>query len=877
MRWRVYPILFLTLYAFPLLAGKNLSSRTIPLGVDHSHVLRDSYIPYYQIKRPKIALALSGGGARGFAQIGVLKAFEKHGLPIDGISGTSIGAIIGGLFAIGYTATEIEKLAYEIQWSDIIQDTPPRKQLFLSQKEDRSQYLVQLRLKGLALDIPSAYTSGQKLTTMIADLILNAPCPISDDFDLLHIPFRAVTTDLLTGRKVVLKTGSLIDALRASMAIPLLFTPVPTGNELLVDGGLVQNLPVHEAKTMGADLIIAVDTSSKLRSQKDMNVPWVIADQVTTIMQQDKIKEQLALSDMVIQPQLENISNTEFDQIETLIKAGEAAAELVIPQIEDALKRFSHHPDTLFSIRSISVDGLKHLDEERFDSYIDMDTVNLIPLSKIVWSGQSLFQTGYFKNVSASLKGATKTLVFHVQENPIVRDISISGNTLFPDSAIIGLLKTKCGHVLNTNQGRHDLRQIVQYYRDKGYVLAKIDFVHIDEGRLQIAIDEGRIGQIFLTGNHRTHPYVIRRELPLNEGDLFNVSFLKTGIQNIYSTGYFDDVRFRIQKIDHLNNLIFHLNEHGFTLIRTGLRYDLERSTKGFFQLVEENLFGYGYEGSLFALIGKYDNRMSARLKADRLFRTYMTFNSDLSWSEKTYRYYKDLKYTGRYRHSIKTMGLTVGLQMQRLGTLSIQIKSEDIQVDPVSGNSHLMDKYTARNLTICSEVDTRDRVPFPQNGKYHILEYETGGAFLGSDVSYMRIFSSMEFFQPLSHRLIFHPKIIWGTADLATPFSKQFHMGGLNSFMGLPEDALIGKRIITLSSEIRYRAPWLKWVNTYLSIRGYLGSVWNKYETITVKDFKLGLGIVLSFGTPLGPIHLGHGIMSDGVYHYYFSAGYTF
>ena len=407
--------------------------------------------------------------------------------------------------------------------------------------------------------------------------------------------------------------------------------------------------------------------------------------------------------------------------------------------------------------------------------------------------------------------------------------------------------------------------------------MARIESARIENGKLLIAIDEGKIGQIYLTGNQRTHPFVIRRELPLKEGDLFNVSLLKKGTENIYSTGYFDDIRFENIKLNRHYDLIFHLNEHGFTLVRTGLRYDLERLTKGFVQIVEENMLGYGYEGSLFALAGKYDERFAARLKADRLFKTYMTFRTDLSASQKTIRYYKDLKSTGEYRHRIQSAGLVFGLQMQRLGTLSLQIKTENIMLKPISGDVPLNEKYTARSLTLCSEVDTRDHVPFPQNGKYHILEYETGGELLGSDISYVRIFSSMEFYLPLNKSIVLHPKVMWGTADLGTPFSKQFHLGGLDSFMGLPDDALIGKRMIAFNGEIRFKIPWTELLNSYFSIRCDLGSVWNKYEKITTNDFKQGIGAILSLDTPLGPFHLGYGIMRDGLHQIYFSAGYQF
>ena len=237
----------------------------IPLGYGQKPTGKDSFIPYFQEHRPKIALALSGGGARGLAHIGVLKVFEKYGLPIDGIAGTSMGAIVGALAAVGYSASEIDSIARNTDWDEIIKDAPPRRQLYLGQKEQKSRSVFQIRFEKLSLDFRPAYTTGQKLTTALMDILLKAPCPFqSEDQDLI-ISLKVITTDLLSGKKVVFDRSSLVDALRATLAIPLLFTPVEKDSFMLVDGGLLDNLPVDEARNIPADLVIAVDTSSKLR------------------------------------------------------------------------------------------------------------------------------------------------------------------------------------------------------------------------------------------------------------------------------------------------------------------------------------------------------------------------------------------------------------------------------------------------------------------------------------------------------------------------------------------------------------------------------------------------------------------------------------
>jgi NTE family protein len=872
-------ILTFLITLFPLFVQRQGKTTTIEIPIE-AYVQSNNinqFFPSYQYNRSKIALALSGGGARGLAHIGVLKVFEKQAITIDGIAGTSIGAIIGGFSAIGYSATEIENLASKINWNEIIHDTPPRQQLFLAQKEQRARHMFQIRFKGFSLDIRSAYTAGQKFSTILAEHILNAPYSFNSDFDKLNIRFRAVTTDLISGEKVVLKNGSMVKALRASMAIPLLFTPVTINNRLLVDGGLVQNLPTTEAKSLKADIIIAVDTSSKLRNTNTLKAPWEIADQVTTIMHREKIQEQIKIADLLIQPKLENISNTDFDKIEQIIRAGEKAAEHILPQIEKLISNNTKSKNiTQFHVKKIKLSGLINLSTDFFINSIAIDTTKPVSIDQINWAGQSLLQSGYFNTISAELDTVNNILTFKVTENTFVENIEIWGNTVFNDSILISDLQLKTGAILNFQKGRQDLRSIIKKYHETGYALARIADINIHNNSLQIGIDEGKISNINLIGNNRTLPFVILRNLSIKPGNLFNVSLLKKGIENIYSTGYFEGVQFDVTNKPNSHELTLYLIERGFNLLRLGLRYNIERQTQGFLEAVEENLFGLGIESSLMGLLGNRDKMIQACLRSDRLFNTFLTTKLNVSSYKRYFNYYKNNKSIGEYSKSGFQRSLALGQQMRRLGTLFIQLCIERIHIKPVSGKTP-EEKFTLRNLTIKSEIDTRDRVPFPKTGKYHLLEYETAGQFLGSEVSYIKLRSSMESYYPLSSSIVFHPKIQWGTADLTTPFVKQFSLGGLESFLGLPENGLIGRRFFSFNFECRYKIPWPKYLESYFSIRYDFGGIWSGYEKITTRDFKHGIGFIFTLNTPVGPIQLANGHMSDGIKQFYLSAGYKF
>ncbi|HTY58357.1 MAG TPA: patatin-like phospholipase family protein, partial [Bacteroidota bacterium] len=251
------------LLAFPLLVLGHVTSAaagdliTIRPHFDDSRVERPELIAHRELKRPRVALVLSGGGARGTAQIGVLRVLERYHIPVDFIAATSMGAIVGGLYASGYSVAEIESLAVRTEWDDVLSLTEETKrtELFVDQKIAGDRSFLAVRFQGFAPVIPSAVSSGQRLTDFLSARALQALYHPVPDFDHLKIPFRAVATDLVSGTRVVLKDGSLAEALRASATFPLLFQPIEKNGMQLVDGGLLSNIPVDVARNRGYDII----------------------------------------------------------------------------------------------------------------------------------------------------------------------------------------------------------------------------------------------------------------------------------------------------------------------------------------------------------------------------------------------------------------------------------------------------------------------------------------------------------------------------------------------------------------------------------------------------------------------------------------------
>ena len=309
---------------------------------------------------PKVGLVLSGGGARGFAHIGAIKVLEELGMPIDYIVGTSMGSIVGGLYASGYSAGELAQIIQEVDWEDIFSDTPPRNLWSYQKKREASKYIfgVDFDLKK-GFVVPQGLTSGQKISNLMAFLTL----PISDleDFDDFPIPYRAVAADIVTGEEVILDHGSLPEAMRASMAVPGAFTPVKLDGHLLVDGGIVNNLPVDVAKQMGADVVIAVDISTPLKTQEELNNPISILSQMIGLQMLKITEAQQKMADVLIVPNLGKYSSVSFGSSQEISALGEQYTRLKTDELQTLLDRIRKTRPASRTVPKSAIQDLENL------------------------------------------------------------------------------------------------------------------------------------------------------------------------------------------------------------------------------------------------------------------------------------------------------------------------------------------------------------------------------------------------------------------------------------------------------------------------------------------------------------------------------------
>ena len=281
----------------------------------------------------KVGLVLSGGGAKGFAHVGVIKIMEEAGVRVDYIAGTSMGAVVGGLYAAGYNARELDSLLRSHDLGGLVKDELPREFSSFYQKENDGKYAISLPLVKRKIELPSAVSKGQSAFNIFSQLTKHVDD--IDDFSKLPVPFFCIATDLENGEEVILDKGSLPEAIRASGSLPGLLTPVKMDGRVLIDGGIVDNFPVKKMKAKGVDYIIGVNVSGGLKDWEDLKTLPEILTQIAGFQMYNKWDEKIALSDVYIFPELEEFNLMSFDDAEEIISRGEVAAGKVMDQLKD--------------------------------------------------------------------------------------------------------------------------------------------------------------------------------------------------------------------------------------------------------------------------------------------------------------------------------------------------------------------------------------------------------------------------------------------------------------------------------------------------------------------------------------------------------------
>ncbi|NQY25676.1 MAG: patatin-like phospholipase family protein [Piscirickettsiaceae bacterium] len=439
-----------------------------------------------QQERPKIGLALSGGGARGAAHVGVIKVLEELRIPIDYIAGTSMGSIVGGLYASGMTSDEVAEQLAEIDWDDVFNDKPSRPERSQRRKSDDLLYLAKGKLgvteKGVRF--PSAVVQGQKFDLILKALTLSVSN--IDDFDKLPIPFRAVAMDIATGEEVVLGTGDLSLAMHASMAIPAVFAPIELEGRLLVDGGSANNLPISVVRDMGADIIIAIDISTPLLKKDQLDNALAVIDQLTGILTSRNVVAQvktLSEKDILIVPELGTISTMGFDRVLEAVELGmtkghEITSQLVELSLDetDYQQYVSVHRSFKWNkpiIDFIRFDNDSSLDEQVLRQHLAISAGQELDINTIESGIETLYGLDVFQTVRYDLvneDGKTGLIIKAKQKewgtDSIQSGIELSSDFTGESSFNLGFAYTK----LPLNSLNGEWRTAIQLGEDLGFL-----------------------------------------------------------------------------------------------------------------------------------------------------------------------------------------------------------------------------------------------------------------------------------------------------------------------------------------------------------------------------------------------------------------------
>ncbi|MDP2807478.1 MAG: patatin-like phospholipase family protein, partial [bacterium] len=404
-------------------------------------ILLPSVLNAQEIKhQPKVGLVLSGGGAKGFAHIGVLQVFEEAGLRIDYIAGTSMGAIIGALYSIGYTPGQIKEIVIGQNWLDLFDDQVSRRFLPMVEKDHANRFTIIFPIKQGRVGMPSGLISGQKLQTLLTRLTW--PAHQVNDFRNLPIPFCCLSTNLENGQRVVLNRGIVSEALRASMSIPTVFVPMEIDGQLLVDGGLVDNLPAAEALKMGADIVVGVDVSADLRSRGQLNSLIDVLDQTINFQTYAWVQEQRKLCQLLVVPDLSGYTPADFAQVEALIEKGEQAAREALPELKKLMdstglgkatqpRQNLAPPESIF-IYNIEVEGLSQVSRKSVVSELDLKPNSWIQFQKLDMAIDKVYNTQFFERVSYRLEPSQGGVCLRVKV--VEKDHQILGLGLRYDS-----------------------------------------------------------------------------------------------------------------------------------------------------------------------------------------------------------------------------------------------------------------------------------------------------------------------------------------------------------------------------------------------------------------------------------------------------------
>ena len=496
-------------------------------------------------EKPKVGLVLSGGGAKGLAHIGVLKVLEEQGIQVDYIGGTSMGAIIGGLYASGYTANELDSIFKKTNFQVLIQDNVPRRAKTFYEKEDSEKYAITLPFDNFDIAFPSGLSKGQNIYNLMTRLTMHVSDV--DDFDDLPIPFFCIAANIETGDEVILDSGSLAKSLSASGAIPTILSPINIDGQLLTDGGVANNYPVEELRRRGADIIIGVDVQDSLVEKDKLRSVFEIMSQISNFRTINDMKEKIPLTDIYIKPDISPFAVMSFDQGTAIIDSGRVAA---ISKLEDLQKlNFSNNEKVIrervrkvdtFNISELTLQGNSNYPRAYVQGKLKLDYNEPYNFDDLNIGINNLSATGNFDRINYQLipkdEKGDYVLAMQMEEsdNKLFLRLGLHYDELYKSGALVNLTKKSllfANDVASLDVIVGDnLRYNFNYYLDKGFYWS----VGINS---RYNTFEKYLNLNALRDFEDPNELVGFRELEVNFKDFTNQLYAETLFQQVFSFG----------------------------------------------------------------------------------------------------------------------------------------------------------------------------------------------------------------------------------------------------------------------------------------------------------------------------------------------------
>lgn len=435
-------------------------------------------------KEPKVGLVLSGGGAKGFAHIGVLKVIDSLGVKVDYVAGTSMGAIIGSLYASGYSGKQLDSIFKSLNFDDVVNDNLPRSAKTFYERDNSEKYAVTLPFDNFKIKLPSALSRGQNVYNLLSKLTLHVSNV--SDFDKLPIPFFCIATNIETGEAVMLDKGNLAKAITASGAFPSLFQPVIIDDNLLIDGGVVNNYPIDELRAKGMDIIIGVDVQDGLASREELVTAPDILLQINNYRTINEMKKKALKTDIYIKPDIKDFTVVSFSEGQKIIENGMASAILKVDELDKlpkSAKGFKHEV-SISTTDSISINSINFNGNERYTRAYILGKLNFKPNSSISYIDfnegiNNLVATNNFDTFQYELQksgdGERYNMTATIKESKIKTFIKlgIHYDDLYKSAALVNLTKKRLlfdndivsfDFILGDN-----VRYNFEYFIDKGF------------------------------------------------------------------------------------------------------------------------------------------------------------------------------------------------------------------------------------------------------------------------------------------------------------------------------------------------------------------------------------------------------------------------